>query len=230
MSNIKGPIKLFLATIFLGGLTIFLISILLVLPWRWIPPPTSAFMLAEQWQTDQKPVYQWVPLEEISPCMGIAVVAAEDQKFPHHYGFDMQSIADALRQPTDRPRGASTISQQVAKNLYLWNGRSYVRKGIEAWLTVFIETLWPKQRILEVYLNIAEFGPGIYGVGAASMMIWDKSPLHLTSYDCTVLAAVLPNPKRMSAALPSAYVQKRAADIRTQINRLGGPQYLNQIQ
>jgi monofunctional biosynthetic peptidoglycan transglycosylase len=222
-------LKLFLTTIFLGVLAIVFISIILVLPWRWIPPPTSAFMLTEQWQTDQKPLYEWVSLDEISPYMGIAVVASEDQKFPHHYGFDLQSIADALNQSTDRPRGASTISQQVAKNLFLWNGRSYVRKGIEAWLTVLIETLWPKQRILEVYVNIAEFGPGIYGVGAASLTFWSKSPLHLTAYDCAVLAAVLPNPKRMSAAQPSAYVQQRATHILRQIRNLGGPQYLNQL-
>jgi len=230
MLNLKGPIKFFLATIFFGGLAIVLLSIILVLPWRWISPPTSAFMLVEQWQTDQKPAYQWVPLEEMSPYMGIAVVASEDQKFPHHYGFDLESIAEALEQSSDRPRGASTISQQVAKNLFLWNSRSYVRKGIEVWLTVLIETLWPKQRILEVYLNIAEFAPGVYGTGAASLALWSKSPLHLSPYECSVLAAVLPNPKRMSAAQPSAYVQKRAADILAQIKSLGGPEYLNQIQ
>jgi len=216
-------------TLFLGCLAILLFSVILVLPWRWIPPPTSAFMLTEQLITDRKPLYQWVPLEEISPYMGIAVVASEDQKFPDHYGFDLESINHALNQSSITQRGASTISQQVAKNLFLWNGRSYVRKGIEAWLTVLIESFWPKRRILEVYLNIAEFGPGVYGVGAASLSLWQKSPLHLSLHECTVLAAVLPNPKTMSAIQPSPYVRKRASDILTQVHQLGGTQYLSRL-
>jgi len=222
-------IKFLWNTLFLGCLAMILFSVIMVLPWRWLPPPTSAFMLTEQLITDYKPHYQWVPLEEISPYMGIAVVASEDQKFPNHYGFDLDSITDALNGPSDTQRGASTISQQVAKNLFLWNGRSYVRKGIEAWLTVLIETLWPKRRILEIYLNIAEFGPGIYGVGAASLSLWKKSPLHLSLHECTVLAAVLPNPKTMSAAQPSPYVRKRASDILRQVNSLGGTSYLSKL-
>ncbi len=206
-----------------------LCSLVLVLPWRWINPPTSAFMLTERITSDRKPDYVWVSLENMSACMAIAVIAAEDQKFPDHYGFDVESIVEALNEPGDRPRGASTISQQVAKNLYLWNGRSYVRKGIEAYLTVLIETLWPKRRIMEVYLNIAEFGPGVYGVGAASVLLRRVYPMELSAYDCTVLAAVLPNPKKMSAAKPSTYVNKRASDILAQVNSLGGATYLDQL-
>src|SRR5690606_5359153 len=129
-------------------------------------------------------------------------IAAEDQKFPVHHGFDFDSIADALNERRTRRRGASTISQQVAKNLYLWNGHSYVRKGIEAYLTLWIETLWTKERILAVYLNIAEFGPGVYGAPAASRRYFHKSASRLTLYESALLAAVLPNPKRMSAGRP----------------------------
>jgi monofunctional biosynthetic peptidoglycan transglycosylase len=207
-------------------LVLVIISILLVLPWRWLPPPTTAFMLIYQWQTDEAPVHGWVYWDDINPYMAIAVVAAEDQKFPDHYGFDLDAIKQALNERRNRPRGASTISQQVAKNLYLWNGRSYVRKGIEAWFTLLIETFWSKQRILEVYLNIAEFGPGIYGVGAASIMLDRNSPAELTEYDCALLAAVLPNPKEMSATNPSAYVRGRASTIQRQVRRLGGTSYL----
>lgn len=164
--------------------------------------------------------YQWQPLSRISRHLQIAVIAAEDQKFPLHSGFDFDSIADALSEKRTRRRGASTISQQVAKNLYLWNGRSYVRKGIEAYLTLCIEALWTKKRILEVYLNIAEFGPGVYGASAASHSFFYKPANSLTPYESALLAAVLPNPKRMSAARPSRYVRSRAVEILADIRSL----------
>ena len=229
MSTTQTPIRLAFKIISLSCLALILISIVMVLPWRWFKPPTSAFMFVDNLTNDRKVDYVWVSLQNMASCMGIAAVAAEDQKFPDHYGFDLDSIADALKDPDGRPRGASTISQQVAKNLFLWNGRSYIRKGIEAWLTVLIETFWPKRRILEIYLNIAEFGPGVFGVGAASILLRDVYPLELTSFDCAVLAAVLPNPKTMSAAEPSAYVQKRASEIQMQINHLGGASYLDRL-
>lgn len=210
-------------------LSLLLLSVLLVLPWRWIAPPTTAFMAMEHWHTGHQPAYLWIDWNNINPNMPIAVVAAEDQKFPRHYGFDLESIRDAINTAGGSPRGASTISQQVAKNLFLWNGRSYVRKGIEAWFTLLMETLWPKRRILEVYLNIAEFGPGVYGVGAASALLFNKYPLDLSLDDCSVLAAVLPNPKKMSASVPSAYIRKRARDIRTQMRQLGGTTYLQTL-
>ena len=127
--------------------------------------------------------YDWVDLEQISPHAALAVIAAEDQQFPFHTGFDMKSIREAVRENAHRkrPRGASTITQQVAKNLFLWNGASYVRKGIEAWLTVLIEALWPKERILEVYLNIAQFGRGVYGVEAASQKFYRKPAARLSA-------------------------------------------------
>ena len=159
----------------------------------------------------------------------MAVIAAEDQKFAHHFGFDFESIADALDDNAQRRRGASTISQQVAKNLYLWPGRSYLRKGVEAYLTLLIESLWPKRRILEIYLNVAEFGSGIFGAEAASRQFFEKPARRLSLWEASLLAAVLPNPKRMSALRPSAYVRSRAADIRRWVRKLGGKQYLESL-
>ena len=165
-------------------------------------------------------------MSEISPALPIAVVASEDQKFPSHHGFDFESISAALQEDRQRRRGASTITQQLAKNLYLWPGRSLFRKAVEAYFTVLIEFTWPKRRILEVYLNIVEFGPQVYGVGAASRMFFGKSPKQITSQEAAVLAAVLPNPKRMSARHPSEYVRMRASEIEAAVRALGGPVYL----
>jgi monofunctional biosynthetic peptidoglycan transglycosylase len=156
------------------------------------------------------------------------MVAGEDQKFPFHHGFDFDSIQDALDAADQgkRLRGASTISQQTAKNLFLWNGRSFVRKGLEAYFTVLLEITWPKQRILEVYMNIAELGDGIYGVGAASDAFFHQPPARLGPAQAARLAAVLPSPRRFHADRPSAYVQRRAAWIQRQMAHLGGPDYL----
>lgn len=191
----------------------------LVAPFRWLPPPTTAFI--EQARLERAVHYRWVPWEQISSHLAVCVVTAEDQLFPLHTGFDVASIRSALEEKRKRSRGASTISQQVAKNLYLWPGRSFVRKGLEAWLTVWIEALWPKRRILEVYLNIAEFGPGIFGAGAASQQLFGKPPAQLTLEEASLLAAVLPNPSRMHANRPSEYVQGRAAEIQYSVNRWG---------
>ncbi len=205
-------------------------SALLVGALRWIDPPTSAFILRERMTTDR--VHQeWVDWEHIAGHMKVAVVAAEDQTFPDHWGFDFKSIDQALTERArGRVRGASTISQQVAKNLFLWGGRSWVRKGFEAYFTVLIELLWPKQRILEVYLNLAEFGPGIYGVEAASQSFFRKSAVQLSSAEAALLAAVLPSPKRLRANAPSAYVRSRQAWIRGQMSSLGGTALLKRIE
>jgi monofunctional glycosyltransferase len=205
-------------------------STLMTLSLRWIAPRTSAFMsLYGPKQTTLR--YQWVPWSKMSSHLPIAIVAAEDQKFPNHWGFDLEAIGDALEEnkQRSRPRGASTISQQVAKNLFLWSGRSYLRKGLEAYFTIQIELLWPKKRILEVYLNIAQFGPDIYGVGAASQAYFHKPPAELLQWEAALLAAVLPNPHRLSAKYPSEYVQQRAAEIQHQIDGLGGPGYLSDL-
>jgi monofunctional biosynthetic peptidoglycan transglycosylase len=163
--------------------------------------------------------------------MRLAVVAAEDQKFPHHWGFDFESIEDAVQHkgPRGRLRGASAITQQVARNLFLWPGRSYIRKGLEAYFTVLLEGLWPKRRILEVYLNIAEFGDGAYGVYAASQTFFSKRPAELQTQEAALLAAVLPNPARLHVRNPSAYVHERAGWIEEQMTRLGGPAYLQNL-
>jgi monofunctional biosynthetic peptidoglycan transglycosylase len=175
--------------------------------------------------------YRWTSWAQISPAMRVAVVAAEDQKFPHHWGFDFASIAEAIddHNPRRRVRGASTITQQVARNLFLWSGRSYVRKGLEAYFTILLELFWTKRRILEVYLNVAEFGDGTYGVYAASQTFFEKHPSQLTQAEAALLAAVLPNPKQLHANAPSPYVEERAQWIEEQMEQLGGPAYLRAL-
>jgi len=204
------------------------ISLLATLALRWVPPFTTAVMLERRAQSlfagrgfglD----YRWVPLEKISPHAPLAVIAAEDQEFAAHFGFDFKSIQKAIdaHERGRRLRGASTISQQVAKNVFLWSGRSLVRKGLEAYFTVLIEFTWPKRRILEVYLNIAEMGDGVFGVEAASRRYFGKPAARLSAGDAALLAAVLPNPHRLRAARPSAYVLSRRDWILDQMNSLG---------
>lgn len=193
-----------------------------VLALRWLPPPITAFML----QSPQQPVqYRWVPAAQHPRALREAVIAAEDQKFYTHQGFDFEAIEKALEhnRKSRRVRGASTISQQVAKNLFLWPGRSWLRKGLEVSFTVLIEGLWPKARILEVYLNVAEFGPGIYGAEAAARAFFGKGSATLTPAECAHLAAVLPNPRRWRAASPGPYVQSRVDWILDQIGE--APRY-----
>lgn len=173
----------------------------------------------------------WVGMDEISPWMGLAVIAAEDQKFPAHWGFDMAAIQKAVahnEQHETRIRGASTLSQQTAKNLFLWDGRSWVRKGLEAGLTLGIETVWSKRRILTVYLNIAEFGQGIFGVEAAARHYFNKPASQLSASQAALLAAVLPNPIRFKADAPSGYVRTRQAWILRQMRQLGGESFMAQ--
>ena len=208
---------------------------LAVLILRFVPPLTSAVMVERQvgallrGETDFRLRQHWVPWKRVSPWVPLAMVAGEDQKFPYHHGFDFESINKAIDAADEgrRLRGASTISQQTAKNLFLWNGRSFVRKGLEAYFTVLIELTWPKRRILEVYMNIAELGNGIYGVGAASEAYFHTSPAHLGPAQAARLAAVLPSPRRLHADRPSAYVQRRTAWIQQQMRQLGGPDYLD---
>jgi len=221
------------------GLTLFCaaISVAVVALFRWINPPFSAFMAETQlaaWSRHDRGYvsrHQWANLSQISPNLPLAVVASEDQKFPDHWGFDVEAIEKAyeMNQHSHRVHGASTISQQVAKNLFLWSGRSYFRKGLEAYFTVLIETLWPKRRILEVYLNIAEFGYGIYGAEAAAERFFHIPASKLSRSDSATLAAVLPNPQKLLAAAPSAYVQQRRDWILGQMQALGGSEMLTEI-
>ena len=205
------------------------VSVLLVLTLRWVDPPSSAVIQFWQNHSGRQAQQQWRPLEKISPELQMAVIAAEDQKFPRHYGFDFSALKQAISENRRRTRGASTITQQTAKNLFLWNERSYLRKGLEAWFTLLMELLWPKERILEVYLNIAEFGEGIYGAEAAARNFFGTSARNISRWQAGLMAAVLPSPKRMSARSPSYYVRSRAATIRRQVRQLGGTGYLKQL-
>jgi len=213
---------------------VFVSSIVAVLMLRWVPPLTSGVMIERRvdalaagkaYALD----YRWVPWDRIAKHAGVAVIASEDQHFPTHHGFDVESLQKAIdaHEQGQRLRGASTISQQVAKNIFLWSGRSFVRKGLEAYFTVLVEVLWPKRRILEVYLNVAEMGPGVFGVEAASQRYFRKPAATLTPSDAALLAAVLPNPIRLRADRPSAYVEGRRAWILQQMSQLGGTALLN---
>lgn len=220
---------------FLRSMAVFLAAFLLlsysiVLPLRWIDPPTTAFMLQDD-SGRVPPMYIWTDWSGIGDAAALAVIAAEDQKFADHYGFDMESIRDSLQEADDggRLRGASTISQQLAKNLYLWPSRSYLRKVLEAYLTAIVEICLPKRRILEIYLNVAEFGPGIFGITAASETYFDKRPADLTDDEAALLAAVLPNPIRLRADRPSAFVRERQRWILTQVTRLRREEWLRRI-
>jgi monofunctional glycosyltransferase len=221
-----------------GLLAWVLVTATPVLLLRWLRPLTSAFMLEAQvaaWRAQQRSYhtdFRWVSLEQISPHAAIAVIASEDQQFPFHTGFDLNSIREAVRESErgKRLRGASTISQQVAKNLFLWPGHSFVRKGLEAYFTVLIETLWPKERILEMYLNVAQFGDGIYGVQAAAQRFWHKPALRLSSSEAALLAAALPTPLRLHADRPSRYLLLRRDWILGQMRDLGGEAYLRALE
>lgn len=209
-----------------------------VLLMRWVHPVTSAFMVEARIQAlierdgSYGTEFEWVNLEQISPQAAVAVIASEDQQFPFHAGFDFKSIREAVRasEHGKRLRGASTISQQVAKNLFLWSGHSFVRKGLEAYFTVLIEAMWPKERILETYLNIAQFGRGVYGVEAAARRFYRKPASRLTSHESALLAAVLPNPVRFRVEKPSHYVLSRRDWILGQMRGLGGPAYLQALE
>lgn len=202
-------------------------SIVVVAGFRWLPVPMTAFMIEERIAAagDSVPLrqrHEWVPWSRISRHAAVAVIAAEDQKFLVHDGFDFGAIEKAVNDARSgrRLRGASTISQQVAKNLFLWSGQSWLRKGLEVWFTVWIEWLWPKQRILEVYLNSAQFGYGVWGVEAASRQFFRKDALHLVREEAALLAAVLPSPTRYRVVNPGPFVRNRQAWILGQMNRV----------
>jgi monofunctional biosynthetic peptidoglycan transglycosylase len=203
-----------------------------ILLFSFVPVPFSAVMAERQigawFRGDFSYVSHsdWIGREEISPWMKLAVIASEDQNFPNHWGFDVAAIQSVLDDSDSRMRGASTLSQQTAKNLFLWDGRSWIRKGLEAGLTVGLETVWTKRRILTVYLNIAEFGKGTFGVEAASRRFFNKPASRLTMSEAALLAAVLPNPLRFRADAPSGYVRQRQQWILRQMRQLGGEGFL----
>jgi monofunctional biosynthetic peptidoglycan transglycosylase len=216
-----------LRNIILVGITL---SMLIVLALRWLPPPTSMFMAyrhGEDWLGGGRFYaidYRWMDGKSISSNAYAAVVAAEDQQFFEHFGFDIKSIQNSLEDYQDggRLRGASTISQQVAKNLFLTPAKSFLRKGVEAWFTVLLELFWSKQRILTVYLNIAEFGDHLFGIEAASQRYFGVPAKALSRQQAALLAATLPNPMLLRVAKPSGYVLRRQAWILRQMRNLGG--------
>jgi monofunctional biosynthetic peptidoglycan transglycosylase len=223
--------KSLLSYLALAALAVISTIFIVLLIFRFISPPTSAFMLGYLADNPKKPLkYQWVDLEEITPLMPLAVIASEDQKFFNHWGLDLHAITTAIEdyQQGESLRGASTISQQTAKNLFLWNGRQFIRKALEAGLTVGLELAWDKKRIIEVYLNIAEFGEGIYGVEAASRHYIGVSAKNLNLTQAALLASSLPNPKRFVPSRPSNYMWKRVNWITKQMQQLGGTAYVKQ--
>ena len=232
----------------LSPLLFALLTIVQVLSLRFIDPPMSAFMAARQLEAigqgdwSYRTRYDWRDFDAIAPSLMVSLVAAEDQNFAVHHGFDLKAIekarahnqrmlerAEQRGTVPKRLRGASTISQQTAKNLFLWKGRSWIRKGLEAWYTVLIEALWPKRRILEVYANIAEFGDGTYGAQAAAVRFFNRDAAALAPAQSARLAAVLPNPRRYDAGHPGPYVQRRSDAIQRQARRLGGAAWLRAL-
>ena len=193
-------------------LTLF--AILWVAIYRFIALPGGIYMASEAWARGGIE-QDWRPIEEISPHLSRSVMAAEDARFCDHFGFDFEAIRAAIRlnEQGKRTYGASTITQQTAKNVFLWHQRSWIRKGLEAGFTVLIELIWPKQRVLEVYLNTAEFAPGVFGAEAAAQHHFGRRAAALTMTQASRLAAVLPNPKARSASRPSAFVKRRARSV-----------------
>lgn len=213
------------------------LSAALVLLLRWVPPPFTALMVErkiESW-VDGEPIdlqREWRPWQELPDDLKMAVIAAEDQKFAEHWGFDVAAIRAAFSHNASGGslRGASTLSQQVAKNLFLWSGRSWLRKGLEVWFTGLMELSWPKRRLLETYLNIAETGDGIFGFCAACEIRFGKPCNALAPYQLALMVATLPDPRRRRADHPTPYLHQRASWIVRQMQQLGGPALLQRLE
>lgn len=226
--------QLFIRYLLLFMLAIILLSLIVVVPFRWLNPPITMVMV-DRWLYSSNDNFKlkqtWLSWDDIPKQAALAVVTAEDQLFPLHQGFDVDSIIKSLRDSDNggKLRGASTISQQVARNVYLWTGRSWLRKGIEAWFTLLIELTWGKQRILEVYLNIAEWGEGVFGLEAASRYHFGKSAKQLSSMQSALLASSLPSPLRFDPARPTQHLRDRAVWNLKQQKRLDGVHWLKQM-
>ncbi|WP_423820412.1 monofunctional biosynthetic peptidoglycan transglycosylase [Salinimicrobium sp. TIG7-5_MAKvit] len=211
----------FLLKLVLG---LFLFSIFMVVVYKWVPVPFTPLMAIRYFENPEEEIYHdWVPMEEISDNLKLAVIASEDQNFPSHNGFDYKAIQKAMEdnKKGKRVRGASTISQQTAKNVFLWPQRSWFRKGLEVYFTFWIELLWSKERILEVYLNSIEMGKGVYGAEAAAQAWFKKSAENLTAYEAAAIAAILPNPREYRANPASSYIGGRKSWIVRQMRNLG---------
>ena len=209
-------------------LAFFVVSIVSVVVYKWVPVPITPLMLirdVEQLKNDKGVImeHDWVPLEDISPKLQLAVVCSEDQNYLKHFGVDWGAIQKAMKENEKgkRVRGGSTITQQTAKNVFLWQGRSYLRKGLELWFTLLIEVFWSKERIMEVYLNSIEMGNGIYGAEAAAQHWFHKSAKKLSKDEASAIAAILPNPLRYKANPANGYISGRKAWIKQQMNFWG---------
>lgn len=212
------------------GLMLF--SVLLILLMRWVNPWGSMLMVERKvanWNITQQRI--WKDWDQISDNIKIAVIAAEDQQFANHWGFDFKAINRALNYNRNnrKIRGASTITQQVAKNIFLWSSRNWIRKGVESWFTVWIELIWSKQRTLEIYLNSVEWGEGIFGIEAASRHYFGVSAKQLTKEQASLLAAILPNPRKWSPVNPNILTQKKAKWILGQMENLDNRKYLKKL-
>ena len=223
-------LKLITAILLKFIIILFVGSVISVLLLAVLPPVTTAFIVIDNCTNDDKYEieYQWVSWENISPYVPLAAICAEDQKFTEHFGFDLESIEEAWdeRQQGKRYRGASTITQQVAKNLFLWPGKSFFRKGLEAYFTFLIEVFWSKKRILEMYVNIAQFGKGVYGVQAAGQKYFKNDASKIAYYQAALMGAVLPNPIRLKINRPSKYVNERTQWILLQMDQMGWESFL----
>lgn len=217
-------IKKFFKLIFKILLGLFLFSIMIVVIYKWVPVPFTPLMVIRYFENPGEPVeHDWVPIEDISRHLQLAVIASEDQNFANHSGFDFEAIQKAMdnNRSGRKIRGASTISQQTAKNVFLWPGRTWFRKGVEAYFTFLIEMIWSKERILEVYLNSIEMGKGVYGAQAASQYWFKKDALKLGPYEAAAIAAVLPNPREYRANPASNFIQRRKNWIVRQMQNYG---------
>ena len=205
----------FVRAVFIAGLVVFFIGpVVVVAIYRFVPPPVT-FLMVQRAVEGRGFERQWVPMEQISPSLVRAVIAAEDARFCEHHGFDLEAIEKAMAANAagKKLRGGSTISQQTAKNIFLWPGRDWVRKGLEAWFTVLIEVGWGKQRIMEVYLNSIEWGPGVYGAEAAAQRNFKIPASKLNATQSARLAAIVPKPLAWKAAKPGPYMKRRAGSI-----------------
>ncbi|WP_447529542.1 monofunctional biosynthetic peptidoglycan transglycosylase [Vreelandella sp. TE19] len=229
-------LRLLWRVVWRGALAFVLLSVALVLLFSVVPPPGSMIMAERKVQSiiNREPITitrQWRSFEDLSSNAKLAVIAAEDQRFPQHRGFDLVELKRAwqARQDGSRLRGASTLSLQTAKNVFLWSGRSWLRKGLEAWFTLLIETFWSKTRILEVYLNVAEWDTGVFGLEAAADHYFGASGSAMTERQASLLAAILPDPRNRSASRPDGQVERRSQWIRQQMRNLGGVGYLERL-
>lgn len=220
--------------IFYTGLLFVLINIIILALFIFINPASSAFQNSNNEDyleklISMKPYQQkWVSISEISYNAPLAVIASEDQRFFDHWGIDVEQVEKALKENErrKRKRGASTISMQVAKNMFLWNDKNLIRKGVEAYYTVLMETIWSKKRIIEVYLNIAEMGKDLYGIESAARTYFKKSAIKLGAGEAALIASSLPNPKKRNAGRPSGYMQGRKGSITKQMNFIGGKEFI----